>query len=494
MDKNRNMLITGAVAMTAGLLAVIAVAFFTLPGRGGPKLFLLAALVIMTPFPLAMLVMAFRALREHSEHAQRYATRDPLTDLYNQNAFWDFLNYEIERSKRQKYRFSLMLIDIDNFKAINDKHGHAAGDLFLGRFSDVFKATIRKGDIPARYAGDNFAAILPVCDEAQAHIVAKRLVDALRETTVDLPDGSQVVTTASVGISVFPHHAGDAQDLFLLADSMLAQAKSAGKDRVSVPLDAVSIESLKSAGERSLLVMEAIRQRRIVPYFQPIISVNGSSVLAYEVLTRIVTAERVIPAAEFIDVAESMGAMSRLTSMLMDQAFRLANEKGYAGTLFINLSPKALVMGDFLPRIRSIMAEHGFLAERIVFEITERDTVKNTGLIERVVKELRTEGFRFAIDDFGSGYSSFQYIRLFTVDYLKVDGEFIRNMVGEQGTEKAIVANIASLADSLGIKTIAEYVESEAILDQVRSSGIQHAQGYHINRPSPHLSYPSATV
>ena len=494
MDKTRNILIIAAVAMTVGLLAVIAVLGVAVPGWGWLKLSILGALALIMPLPVAMLGMTVRALREYTEHAQRYATRDPLTDLYNQNTFWDFLNYEIERSKRQKYRFSLMLVDIDNFKAINDKHGHEAGDQFLRTFSDLFKATIRKGDIPARYAGDNFAAILPVCDEAQAHIVAKRLVEALRDTTVDLADGSQVVTTASVGISVFPHHAGDAQDLYLLADSMLAQAKTTGKDRVSVPLDDVNIGSLKSAGEQSLLVMEAIRQHRIVPYFQPIISVNGSAVLAYEVLTRIVTAERVIPAAEFIDVAESMGAMSRLTCMLMEQAFRLANEKGYRGTLFINLSPKALVLGDFLPSVRSLMADHRFGPERIVFEITERDTVKNTRMIERIVKDLRQEGFRFAIDDFGSGYASFQYIRLFEVDYLKVDGDFIRNMGGAQGTEKAIVMNIASLADKLGIKTIAEYVESAAILEHVRSSGIQYAQGYHINRPSPHLQYPDKTA
>jgi len=235
--------------------------------------------------------------------------------------------------------------------------------------------------------------------------------------------------------------------------------------------------------------MEAIRERRIVPYFQPIISVDGRSVLAYEVLTRIVTADRVIPAAEFIDVAESMGAISRLNLMLMEQAFRMANEHKYQGTLFLNLSPKALIVNDFLPGVRSLMKSHGFDSSRIVFEITERDTVKNTRMVERVVKELRQEGFRFAIDDFGSGYSSFQYIRLFDVAYLKVDGEFIRNLGGARGTEKAIVKNIASLALALGIQTIAEYVETEAIMEHVRSSGIQYAQGYYINHPSPSLSY-----
>lgn len=489
MDRTKNLLVAGGALLTAGLIAVIAALRPVLPDEGWLNALVLVALVTLAVIPSAMVALMFRALRLNSEHAKRYATRDALTDLYNQNTFWDFLNYEIERSKRQYYRFSLVLVDVDNFKAINDRYGHEAGDKVLTRFADLLRNTIRKGDIPARYAGDNFAAILPVCDEAQAHVVTKRLLESARQAVIDIGGDARVNITASAGIAVFPHHARDAHDLFLLADSMLAQAKAGGKDCVNFPGEDVNLEQLKSAGEKSLLVMDALREQRIVPYFQPIISVDGSTVLAFEVLTRIVTAERVIPAAEFIDVAESMGAISRLNLMLMEKAFRLANEKSYQGTLFINLSPKALILDDFLPAVKSLMADHGFSPRRIVFEITERDTVRNTRTIERVVRELRQEGFRFAIDDFGSGYSSFQYIRLFEVEYLKVDGEFIRNLAGAARTEKAIVSNIASLADDLGIKTIAEYVESETIMEHVRLSGIQYAQGYYINHPAPNLNY-----
>ena len=474
--------------MSIGVVACAVIVTFVLPGGWG-RATVLIFLASLAPVPIVILVMLQRMMHEYMITAQRFATRDALTDLYNQNTFWDMLNYEIERSKRQYYRFSLLVVDIDNFKAVNDRYGHEAGDAVLLQFADILKRTIRKGDIPARYAGDNFSAILPVCDEAQAHVVTKRLLDSVREAVVPLSGGHSIQITASAGIAVFPHHARDAQDLFLLADSMLGQAKATGKDRLSVPLDDVDISQLKSAGEKSVLVMEAIRERRIVPYFQPIISVDGTSILAYEVLTRIVTADRIIPAAEFIDVAESMGAIARLNLMLMEKAFRLANEKEYQGTLFLNLSPKALILSDFLPGVRSLMREHKFESSRIVFEITERDTVKNTRMIERVVRELRQEGFRFAIDDFGSGYSSFQYIRLFDVAYLKVDGDFIRNLGGAQGTERAIVSNIASLAADLGIKTIAEYVESKSIMEHVRSSGIQYAQGYYINHPSPNMSY-----
>ena len=488
MRSLKNIVILCSVLMSVGIVASAVIVGSVFPGGAGKGL-VLTLLALLAPAPIIVLVLVQRVMKEHTATAQRYATRDGLTDLYNQNTFWDLLNYEIERSKRQYYRFSLLLVDIDNFKAINDRYGHEAGDAVLLRFADILKNTIRKGDIPARYAGDNFAAILPVCDEAQAHVVTKRLLDSVREGVIKISDGHTVQITVSAGIAVFPHHARDAQDLFLLADSMVGQAKTTGKDRLNVPLDDVDISQLKSAGEKSVMVMEAMRERRIIPYFQPIISVDGGTILAYEVLTRIVTAERVIPAIEFIDVAESMGAIGRLNLMLMEQAFRLVNEKRYDGVLFINLSPKALILNDFLPGVMALMKEHGFDSSRIVFEITERDTVKNTRLIERIVRELRQEGFRFAIDDFGSGYSSFQYLRLFDVAYLKVDGEFIRNLGGAQGTEKAIVTNIASLAGALGIQTIAEYVETEAIMEHVRSSGIHYAQGYYINHPSPNLGY-----
>jgi EAL domain-containing protein (putative c-di-GMP-specific phosphodiesterase class I) len=182
-----------------------------------------------------------------------------------------------------------------------------------------------------------------------------------------------------------------------------------------------------------------------------------------------------------------MGAIGRIDYRLMEQAFTIAKERNYPGTLFLNLSPKALVIRNFIPTVRNLFRDFGIKPESMVFEITERDTVKNLRIIEGFVRRLRDEGFRFAIDDFGAGYSSFQYLKSFSVDYLKVDGEFIRNMKGNGSVEKEIVSSIAELANRLQIKTIAEFVESEAILSEVDSAGIHYAQGYYIKHPSPDL-------
>lgn len=487
MRKSKTIILIGSLLVCLCiLLAAVSAAIFV-PAGVAVKRFLISLLVALAPGPLVTAGIAIRALRSSEGSAAQVATRDALTSLYNQATFWDFLNYEIERSKRQNYRFSLLVVDLDNFKAINDRYGHEEGDAFLVEFARIFKTAVRKGDIPVRYGGDNFAAILPVCDEAQSHTVAKRILDALREHTHSLPDGAAVRITASVGIAVYPDHAPDARDLYLLADSMLYQAKTAGKDRFSVPSDQVNLDDLRSAGTKSILIMEALRAKRFIPYFQPIISVQGQTVLAYEVLTRIVTPERVIPAAEFIETAEGMGAMGKINHILFERAFALAKREKYQGQLFFNLSPKVLADGEFLPMIRRMLADYGISPSQIVFEITERDTVKNLAAIQRQVAEFRGDGFRFAIDDFGAGYSSFRYITAFSVDFLKVDGEFIRNMSGTNRTERAIVMNIASLASSLGIKTIAEYVETESILDNVQSAGIDYAQGYYIQRPAPYL-------
>lgn len=444
----------------------------------------------LSPVPVVSGIVLVRALDRYEQEAETYASRDPLTGLYNQHTFWDLLSYETQRARRQGYKFSLLSIDLDNFKVINDKYGHETGDLYLKEFSTVLKEAVRKGDIPARFEGDNFMAILPVCDEEQSFVVCNRIMTAMRDRAITLPDGLQVRETVSIGVAVYPNHAQEAHDLYLLADLMLTQAKTSGKDHMSFPSEGDNVELIKNLSETNILILEALHSRqhkRLVPYFQPIVSVKDRSVLAYEVLTRIVMQDRVIPAADFIAAAENMGAIGKIDYLLIEQAFAIVKERKYPGTLFLNLSPKAMVIRDFLPTVKSLFRNFNIDPATMVFEITERDTVKNLHLIEGFVRKLRDEGFRFAIDDFGAGYSSFQYLKSFHVDFLKVDGEFIRNMHGSGSIEQEIVASIATLANRLRIKTIAEYVETESILGQVESAGIHYAQGYYIKRPSPDL-------
>lgn len=208
---------------------------------------------------------------------------------------------------------------------------------------------------------------------------------------------------------------------------------------------------------------------------------------AYEVLTRIIKSDRVIPAEEFIETAENMGAIGKIDYQLIELALAKVKESSYRGKLFLNLSPKALVLNEFIPTVRKMLKDYNLDPSRLVFEITERDTIKGLSIIEKYIHDLKREGFRFAIDDFGAGYSTFHYIKTFSIDYLKIDGEFIRNMSGTSVVEKAIVASITGLAGKLGIKTIAEFVETEAILGEVEAAGIHFAQGYYIKKPSPDL-------
>src|SRR5208337_3215614 len=200
----------------------------------------------------ASLLTSVNALSAYRREVERFATRDPLTNLYNQVSFWDLLEYETNRSHRQEYKFSLLVIDLDNFKAINDTYGHETGDSFLREFSVVLKSSVRSGDIAARYAGDQFTAILPVCDEGQAFIVAQRIIEGLRKHTHRTTEGILVRVTASVGVAVFPDHAREAKDLFLLADNMVTQSKTYGKDRLSMPSEQDDVEVLKSMGEKNI--------------------------------------------------------------------------------------------------------------------------------------------------------------------------------------------------------------------------------------------------
>lgn len=432
---------------------------------------------------LLNVVGSVKAIYKYTRDLEYYATRDPLTDLFNQRVFWELANYEIGRAQRQDYKFAILLIDLDNFKVINDNHGHPAGDKYLQHFARQVQDALRAGDIFARYGGDEFVALLPEADLKSAAVVAERVRQAIEALFVDCGDGQLLHGTGSIGLAVFPDHAQDAKDLFLFADNMMYKAKAGGKGRVSVPSEEDVVEAFRDISQKSVLVLDAIEAKRIVPFFQPILDIATRKVVAYEVLSRIELGDQVIRADEFIEIAERMGVIHRLDAIVMERALTSLNEMGHEGYIFINLSPRALVLNEFAHNIRQIVAASGIARERIVFEITERDTVKNFSLLERFLNELKAEGFKLAIDDFGSGFSSFHYLRRFPIDFLKLEGDFIVNMLNEP-KDRAFVSSISSLAREMGITVVAEYVESVEVLEALRNMGVHMAQGYYVGRPA----------
>ncbi len=433
---------------------------------------------------LLNVVGSVKAIYKYTRDLEYYATRDPLTDLYNQRVFWELLGYEIGRADRHDYKFSLLVIDLDNFKLVNDSYGHAFGDKFLEAFADAVKRVLRTGDVLARYGGDEFVVILPEADLDEADSVAGRILEESHHLALLAPDGGAVKASASIGMAVFPDHAKEPKDLFLFADNMMYKAKADGKGRVGVPTEEDVVEVFRSISEKSIIILNAVEQKKVVPYFQPIMSAKGRRIEAVEVLSRIqLDGEEIMGAAEFVEIAEKMGVIHKLDYLVMEKALQEIHAQGFPGLVFINLSPRALVLSEFIPEVRRIVTASGIEPERIVFEITERDTVKNISLLEKFVNELKLEGYQLAIDDFGSGFSSFHYLKRFPIDFLKIEGDFIVNMLSD-GKDRAFVHSIASLAQELGIRTVAEFVENPEVLEQVVAAGIDFAQGYYIGRPS----------
>lgn len=432
---------------------------------------------------LLNLVGSVKAIYKYTQDLEFYATRDPLTSLHNQRMFKELLGYEVGRATRHKQSFSLLMLDLDNFKTVNDRYGHAYGDQFLQAFAKVLETAVRPGDMLCRYGGDEFTIILPEATQEQAYSVAQRIRRSVEKMQLRSPEGQVMRATGSIGIAVYPQHAKDPKDLFLLADNMMYKAKRLGRNSIAVPDDNEVAELYKEAGEKNLMVLNALEEERIVPYFQPIVDAVTGEVTIHELLMRIEMENRVVPAGEFIDIAEGIGVVHKMDYMLIEKAFEQIAEQGYTGSLFVNLSPKSLIVNEFIGRIHQLALDKGISPERIVFELTERETVSNLALLEKFVLDLKLEGFSFAIDDFGSGFSSFHYIKHFPIDVIKIEGEFIRNMLQDR-KYMAFVKSIVTLAGSLGIKTIAEFIEDEAVMEKVQELGIDYGQGYYLGRPS----------
>lgn len=436
---------------------------------------------------LLNVVGSIKAIYKYTRDLEYYATRDPLTNLYNQRLFWELLDYEIGRAKRHEYEFGLLVIDLDNFKIVNDTYGHSFGDKFLEMFAATLKQAVRREDILSRYGGDEFVLIMPEVEQEEAVVLSERLLQQVSEAGIEAPDGTMVKCSVSIGVAIFPEHATEPKDMFLFADNMMYKAKSEGRKRVGVPTDDEVVEIFREIGEKSQLIFNAVEERKLIPYFQPIVTAADGNVAAVEVLSRLqLEGDTVLGATEFIELAEKMHIIHKLDYITMEKALAEVMRCGFTGMVFINLSPRALVIGDFIHEVRRIVRESGVEPERIVFELTERDTVKNIAVMEKFVHELKLDGFKLAIDDFGSGFSSFHYIKRFPIDYIKIEGEFIANMLNDP-RDHAFVNSIALLARELEISTVAEFVEDEAVLEAIREVGIDLCQGYYTGMPSQEI-------
>ncbi|MBM4055271.1 MAG: EAL domain-containing protein [Planctomycetes bacterium] len=408
------------------------------------------------------------------------ATRDPLTNLFNRRRFQEELEYWIAQSLRYGAKGVLLFLDLDNFKYVNDTLGHQAGDELLIRLAEMLRSRLRDTDIFARFGGDEFAIILPYTDIDKARFIAKEILELTREHTFE---HSKV--TFSIGIVTFPEHGRDAETLLTHADLAMYSAKEKGRNRFCV----FSYEQkthIESQINWEKSIRNALDNDRFVLHLQPVIDISNKKIIGYEALLRMIgdKNELILP-AEFMDIAERFGLIRDVDRWVVRNAIRLATEwQFYNRGIFldINLSGKAFTDPELLEIIKQQFNTTNINPGSIIFEITETATIENMIEAQDFLAALKNMECRFSLDDFGSGFSSFNYLKHLSVDYLKIDGSFIHDLKNNS-VDQHLVKAMVEVAHGLEKRTVAEFVDSEETLNLLRELGVNYAQGNYIGKP-----------
>ncbi|MCX6062480.1 MAG: EAL domain-containing protein [Campylobacterales bacterium] len=423
------------------------------------------------------------SIQDYYEKLQELSDRDYLTGLYNRRKFEEFLSYEIDRSLRHHHKFTVIMIDLDNFKYINDTYGHASGDLVLKEVTQIFKSNLRNADILARLGGDEFAVILPETPYGSGYVVIEKLRSRLESATISLMI-DQISLTASFGIAEYPEQGENIESLLTGSDLAMYKAKKAGKNTIA-RADQSDQEIAAEIQKKGEFIRRAIDEDRIEPFFQPIYNIRTNELYGYEVLARIRDGQRYMAAGQFIEIAESLGMASRIDHIVLDKGLEVrANLKMWDKKFFFNLSSHSLFAGDYVSVIKEHCAQNPVLTKdtNVVIEILEREAIHNVNALMTIIEETKEQGIGFALDDFGSGFSSFVYLKYFDTNYVKIDGEFVKNIVVNE-KDRIFVKHINQIAQEFGKKTIAEYVEDEETLNILKELGVDYAQGYYLGKP-----------
>ncbi|NWG39448.1 MAG: EAL domain-containing protein [Hydrogenophilaceae bacterium] len=421
---------------------------------------------------------------------EKLALTDALTNLPNRRAAETRLKEEISHARRHGVSFILGLIDLDHFKLINDRYGHAVGDEMLIGFADALKSYLRMEDWVARWGGEEFIVCLHTGDMDQAELILDRLRSEIGQKAFQTSVGD-IHLTLSIGLSRFDP-ASCTQDTVLAdLDNTLYEAKASGRDRI--------VSDRKSRGilHTATLLKTAVSENRIHAAYQTIFSLGTLQPVADEALARLITPQgEIVPAAEFIEAAEGLGLMADIDDIVASQTLRRCARNLASGVTtrnfvhFINLSPQFLarhdLVGKLLTNAQNYCSQCGIEMDKfkpVVFEITERQAIQNLDTLEHDLRYLLDFGFRLALDDFGSGYSSFIYLARLPISFLKIEGWMVQNM---QSNSKVLdlVKSLVAFSRNQGIVTIAECVEDATTLKQLQEVGVDWAQGYHFSRPA----------
>ncbi len=425
------------------------------------------------------------ARRLAEARVEHLAFHDPLTNLPNRLLLLDRLNQALLQAARHGRGVAVLFIDLDRFKFVNDSLGHHAGDTVLTEVGNRLRTHARSTDTVSRIGGDEFVVICPdVGSNRDVHKIADALQKAIAEPIMV---GEQVASVdASIGIAFGLGH-DDAESLLRNADQAMYQAKGRGRARYEVFDD-----DLRGRIERrldtELALRDAVQLGEIETWFQPIVDLQQHTVVATEALARWRRPERglVFP-GEFIAIAEEVGLIKGIGTTVLGQACHAVAALDGRMAVSVNVSPRQFVQNDFGAVVKRSLSDSGLRPDQLWLELTESAVLDAIDSAARTFQELRSLGVRLAIDDFGTGYSSFTHLKAFTVDLLKIDLTFIRDLECSDH-DRAIVEGILRLADSLNLDVVAEGIETTGQRDLLTEMGCRYGQGYLFSKPAPSAS------
>lgn len=452
-------------------------------------------------FDFKMKFVGYRGLsknvtNEKDSRAQLYylANNDALTGLFNRGRFHDELNQSIRHLKRYGREGTVLMLDLDQFKYVNDTYGHEAGDRILVEVAHLLKSLCRPYDVLARLSADEFGIILPEMGLQDAINFATDMQHKITEHKIKYK-GHEIGTSASMGLAVFPHQAQTPGELLAKVDIAVQRAKQKGRNRLHV-FDERAPDDDAMSRRLNLIdfIVECLENERVALYFQPIVDLKKAGthfpISRYEVLMRMVKTDgSIVPPGELISAAEDFGLNTRIDMHIATRAIRMIKDwkhKGKDVALTINLSGLTFDDEEVMDKIGQELERAKLDPGVVTFEITETAALQDIGRAQQAIRALKSHGCQFALDDFGVGYSSFTYIKNLDVDFIKIDGSFIKNL-NTNKDDHVFVKAITDVARGMNIRTVAEMVENESIVQHLRDIGIDYGQGYYFGKPIPQI-------
>ncbi len=411
---------------------------------------------------------------------------DTLTGLFNRNRFIQELDRQLNLGRRYGWGWALLYIDLDHFTYINIGHGHHIGDAVLATIAQRIKRSVRATDVVARLGPDKFAVLAMQTNVSLAAAAAQRILAAINED-IELIPGKLIRVTASIGL-VNGENKGTAEDLVIHSELAANMAKSNGGNQFYASSNDETLYALvKSRRDWEQRILAALQNGHFILHYQPILNLRTGEVDCFEALIRMRTEDgKLLLPGAFLATAESSGLITDIdhwvVSTAIDALSRFTSH-GLDVGLFVNLSAKTFSDGGFLGFVEKRLGEApGVDPKRLAFEITETAAISSFREARELIGALRDLGCRFSLDDFGAGYSSFSVLKQLPVDFLKIDGSFIKN-IADDAADRHIVRAIVRTSKALAKKSVGEFVEDERVLTVLRRSGVDYAQGFLIGVP-----------